>query len=712
MIDRARSAIRRARATTAPTLLEALVVLGALVAIQVVVFHAYYGGAASPAGDFLGLYSNEPVAWWRDGGLLDPPDWMPYVWGGYPAVASIQNSGWYLPAGIASLVGFDIHAAAVLQALHVAIAGLGVYVLGRRAGLGRIAPLLGLVAYSLSTGFFSNAPYVDIVRGHALAPWVLLCLSPLWPWRRVWAVPAAAVVFWQAAVGVYPGMLTAYAYAGAAWAIAWQIGTRAPLRRFALPAVGAGLVALLLSMPKYLPLLVLRTFKPGDVEDLSVLARSTLGTFVLPEFPGLPGIYSMNSYFVPAAVLLLAAFVSFRSPAVRAALVALAVTLVITVPQLPFRDAVEMLPGIGTSRFRLNDFRPFVLLPLVIGGMSGLARLLDARGMPLQGRQLSTRLVVVVLIPVAAVSFLVLGRFGEGTWQPTFGVLVASALVVAALGVLTGRVPGIWSTAAAALVVALAAGSGLTYVRAISDLWRVDSVVAQEALWGATSTELIAHHVDLTDSTQRVGRSARATEATRRDLIGTRYNSAYYTGIPSVGGYLNVHMSASFVEAHKALDDPATAEAAAALLEAPGIAIGWTGDLPSPDAVARCVEDHQCNGVTTTPVAYAVDTFVYEIEAEVPMTVVLNEAYYTGWSALLVDEQGRATVGEPTLGPAGMIALQVPEGSWQVTLTYRTPLEGLADALAAAGLLLAAVLTVARARALTGRRRHMAAAGS
>jgi hypothetical protein len=678
--------LRRTRSTTAFTLVEAVALLVALVLIQVVVFRGYYTGVASPAGDFLGLYSNEPAAWWRDGGIIDPPDWMPYVWGGYPAVASIQNSSWYLPVGLATVFGFDIHAAAVVQALQVAAAGLGAYALGRRAGFGRVASLFGLVAYSFSTGFYSNAPYVDIVRGHALAPWILLCLSPLWPWKRWWSVPVAAVVFWQAAVGVYPGMLMAFAYGGAAWALAWQIGCRTPLRRFVLPAAAAGLIGVLLAMPKYLPLVTLRTFKPGDVEDLSVLARSTLGTFVLPEFPGLPGLYSMNSFFLPVTAILLLAFARYRSPAVRAALAALAVALFLSVPQLPFRDFVDMLPGIGTSRFRLNDFRPFVLLPLVVAAMSGLARMLDARPERATSLRSMARLLILGLVPASAAAFVLVGRFHEGNWRPTAAVLVVATAVVAGHCAFSGR----WSPSrhrlVAVVLIGLTAASGLTYVRTVRDLWAVDSAAAQQALWGTSSAELIQHHVDLSDAVRRVARSAIVQGADPAEMISTSYNSGYYTGLPSVGGYLNVQMSASFVEARRALADPATASAARALLEAPGIVIGWTGDLPQPAAVDECVRSNDCNGVTATPVAYAVDELVYDVQARTPMLVLVNEAYYVGWSALLLDESGRATAVEPTLGPAGMIALAVPEGSWQLSLSYDTPLEGPARALGAAGL--------------------------
>jgi hypothetical protein len=707
MIETIRRAWRDARTRTDVCLLEILAVAFAVMAIQVVMFHGYYLGSTSPGGDFLGLYSNEPFAWWRDGGLLHPPAWMPYLWGGYPSVASIQSSSWYLPTGAATLLGFDIHASAALQAFHVALAGVGVYVLGRRAHFGRVASLFGLVAYSFSTGFFSNAPYVDIVHGHALAPWLLLCLSPLWPWKRPWAVPVAAVIFWQAAVGVYPGMLTAFAYAGGAWAIAWQIGARPRARRFALPLLTAGVIAALVSMPKYLPLLELRTFQPGDVEDLSVLTRSSLGTFLLPGYSQLPGVYSMNSFFVPAMALLIAMFASFRSVAVRAAIASVVVTVLIAVPHIPGRDLVDMLPGVGSSRFRLNDFRPFVILPIVIAAMSGLMRLRSTSHRWLRPSLFRLRLAGALVLPLAAGVFIWAGKFDEGNWRPTAVVLGLSTLAVVATAQLSsrGRLVGFVGVAAPVLVISLTAASGYAYARTVVDIWDVDTVAAQQSLWGATSTELMQQRVDTSSVTQRPARSGIPAGAGPASYIGTAYNSAFYTGLPSVGGYLNVHMSASFVEARKALENPSTAEAERALLAAPGIVIGSSGVLPNADQVKLCVDDHACNGVTSMPLSYSPGALLYDVTASAPTAVLVNEAYYLGWSALLVDANGHATAVEPNLGPGGVISINVPAGVWRLSLTYRTPLGSVANALAGAGVVLAALVVIlgARSRRSIGR---------
>ena len=211
-----------------PCALQEWILVGvAILILQTFVYWEYYSGAMTAPWDFFGTYNAEAFAWWHDGSFFHPSQWMPYQWGGYPAAASLQNSGWYLPVGIvASLVPFTIHAASALQAFHVAWGAIGLYWLTRRWGQGRASALFGLVAYSFAVGFFSNAQHVDIVRAFAWVPWLLLCVSPQWHWRRAWGIPLAALIFWQAAISSYPGVLALLAYGILVWVMVAQLSFR------------------------------------------------------------------------------------------------------------------------------------------------------------------------------------------------------------------------------------------------------------------------------------------------------------------------------------------------------------------------------------------------------------------------------------------------------------------------------------------------------
>ncbi|MCR6491752.1 hypothetical protein [Cellulomonas sp. P24] len=669
-----------ARFTSGPSWLEVGLVAALVVAIQVIMFSGYYRGTTSPSGDFLASYNTEAFAWWRDGGIFNPPSWMPYTWGGFPASAQVQNSSWYLPTGLTAwLTPYDIHAAATLQALHVAFGGVGVYVLGRRAGFGRLVASFGLVAYSFTSGFFVEAPYVDIVRGFALAPWIFLCLSPLWPWRRRWSVPIAALLLWQAAVGVYPGALVAIGYCGIAWLAVWLIVSKRASMTFLVPLALAGVIALLLTMPKFLPQLGLGTIARGRVQDLTVLTPSTLATLVLPGYPGLAGVFSLNILFVPAAVILLASLVSLRRPIVRAAVITLAVALVLAVPQSPVRALDSLLPGIASSRFRLNDYLPVLFLAAVIGAMSGLERIHGARRRDAGTRRTLAR-VGILWIPLAlAIAMLKRGRFTTGDWVHTFVVLAVTTVCITILAVAAHRLAGthVWRVTVSVVVIALSAASGYAYASTVRDLWSVDTMTAQRSLWGVTSGELIAQRgpTSTVERPARVGLAGGGAD----DYGSRRYLAGFYTGRSAVGGYFSVHQSASYVAASQSFSSPTSAPDAIAFWSAPGIVIP-TPDLagsrlPSSGLVASCVASRRCGDISVTPVAYSAGHLVYSVVAERASTIVANEAYYRGWRILLTGSDAVSRTVAARLGPSGAIEFDLPAGSWQLSMTYVTPLE-------------------------------------
>ncbi|HYO71938.1 MAG TPA: YfhO family protein [Archangium sp.] len=95
-------------------------------------------------------------------------------------------------------------------------------------------------------------------------------------------------------------------------------------------------------------------------------------------------------------------------------------------------------------------------------------------------------------------------------------------------------------------------------------------------------------------------------------------------------------------------------------------------------------------------VHYAPESVELEVDARVPAALVLNDAFYDGWSATLD--------GQPTpLLPANLAVrgVRVPAGSHRVTFTYRTPrlVLGAVISLATLGLLGLAVLVERRRRA-------------
>lgn len=663
-------------------MVQGATVVCVLVALELLVFRGYFTGAVSPApDDFIGSYNNEPLAWWRDllsGGL---PDWIPYAWGGYPAAVSIQNGSWYLPLGLTAAVApYTIHAAAVLQALHVGFGALGVYVLGRRWGLGHLSALFGLASYFFAVGFFSNGLHPDIVRGFAWAPWVVLCLSPAFAWRSRWGVPLATVVFWQALVGAYPGVLVALGYAGVVWVVACQVTRRPRIGSYLAPLAVAAACALLLALPKYLPAMVLRGGASPTGQDDSVFSPAMWGTlFFRYDLPSLPNDLSMRSFFVVAPVWALVA-VAWRHRARVAVPAAAALTAVVLgMPWLPWYHALAALPGLGMSRFRMADFRVPLVLSLVVIAMVVLsAELRGAAGGGGRRRSLLTA-GALVAVPLAAGVAATGGGYTVEQVAQAWTVLAVACTVVGWLTVRVNRERGpARRSAAAACAVALtgiAAISGVGWAFDVTPPWRFDREEIETSTWGSDSAALISTYQGDDGLAQRPARVP--LDDTVAPPTDVHWNAAFYTGSDAVGGYVNLKGSESFAQALRAVTDDGTYFTARSLLAAPGIAVAVPDDasLPPVDATEACVLDHACGaGVTVVPDGYSAGHLRYQVTTAAAAHLLFNEAFYPGWRATLcAPSGGSCSQADVSMGAAGLVLADVPAGTWEVLLDYTTP---------------------------------------
>ncbi|MFI2754633.1 hypothetical protein ACGIF2_14475 [Cellulomonas sp. P22] len=714
----AMSSSRFGRALTGERAREIALVVAVLVVLELMMFWHYFTGNVVPApDDFIGSYNNEPLAWWRDGSLVNPVQWMPYSWGGFPAAISIQNGSWYLPIGIAAAITpYSIHAAAVLQALHVAFGALGVYVLGRRWGLARAGTMFGLVTYFFAASFFTNALHPDIVRGAAWAPWVLAVLSPTWAWKRWWGIPVAAVVIWQALAGSYPGVIVAGAYCGMAWVVTSQIVRRPRIKEFLLPLCVAGVGAVLLSAPKYLTAIGLRgTASPTGVDE-SIFDWRMIGTTIFPyDLVGLPNDPSMRAFFLPAACWAAMALVRWRDPLVRVCAGAGGVVLALGMPFMPWYGTLERLPGLDLSRFRMADFRVYLLLVVVVAGMAGISSAL-ARARYEEGPngRWAHPWGTAALAGMAALALAVAVRanYQVPRWVEPWTLLVASAAVVALLG---GFGRARWHADRGdlrrwvAVLTVLGAVSGVFWAYAITASWRTERAPLETAVWGETSEQLIDDGAQLeVSSTQRPARAA--LDELPVSPLAVNWNSSFYDRQDAVGGYVNLKGQPAFEAALAALDNPATAERMAALYEAPGlaIAVGSDGELPSEEAVEACAEDHLCGeGLEVMPDGYEPGRLTYRVSSISDASALFNEAYYPGWSVEACDAgtDGCRTL-DPRMGAAGLIQADLPAGDWIVTLQYATPHQAAAGVAFIAGTLLLGV--AGSVVALAARRRRFA----
>jgi len=665
-----------------------------VVVLEIVVFWGYFSGALIPPWDFLGSYNTGAYAWWETGSFFNPAAWVPNSLAGYPAALSLQDSSWYLPVGIAALFGpFTLHSAAILASLHVALGTVGTYVLVRSLKMPFLASLFAAVAGFFAVGYFSNAQHVDIVRGFALVPWILLILSPRWPWRFVWAVPVATLFLWQAAMGIYPGMIVTAAYIGIVWVIVFQVRDRARLGVYILPLSLSALGAVLLSAPKFLPYFFISDDVVRPFADTSKFDLSLIGTLVFGygHLQG-PNDLSMNSFFVPATVLVLACFAKIRDRIVIGAIAIGVPALLIGMPFFPWFQTVQMLPGLGLSRFGMNDSKAFIILSAILLASSGLHRLtvqqsnfsteLSARGFWVRFGGAFSVVSVIFLLRKE-------GDFTRQDYLPGF-FLLGVFLVLVALWRLGRKKLSSASFLAATIIITLAAGCVWAFTTPAP--WSTPRSAAESSTYGATVDELLAKRSSRTAEVQRPARIGLPEGYDARVIFSPRWNGTYYEGRDALGGYVNIKSSETVMRMTRALLDPESGRSIATFLSAPGLV--FVGDV-TPKKLESCAVNDVCGQASTTPLVYKPGDLTYRISNPSAMTAVLNEAYYPGWKVTACHGE-ECLVIEPERSAMGVIQILLPAGSYELRAAYYPPGRDLGWLIFGVGLLLAAASVAIR----------------
>jgi hypothetical protein len=262
---------------------------------------------------------------------------------------------------------------------------------------------------------------------------------------------------------------------------------------------------------------------------------------------------------------------------------------------------------------------------------------------------------------------------GAGTIAQWTLLVACSGLVVTLAIVSSPR----WRSAIAIALVVATAASGVISAYAVPWLWRSDRAVTEERYLGASVADLLAQGAEPTD--QRPARVAPPEPGEPENNLDSEYSAAFFTGQPSLYGYVNLRGTESFnfvrgsvaAEAEHAADARVFWSAAGVVIE------GATAIPPTAEATAACATDGLCGEhVRTTPLAYPVASeLVYRVAVTADVSVSINEAWYEGWSARVCPTS--ATVDCQTLetrrGELGQIVLAVPRGDWTLDLRYSLP---------------------------------------
>ena len=705
LVERAVSTPRRR------ILVEGVIVALTLIVLEIVVFNGYFRGETAPPWDFVNHYNTEAYAWWHDGSFFRPADWLPYLWGGYPSTLNLQNSSFYLPVGLTSLLTtFTLHASAVLSAMHVALGALGAYVFGRTFRMRPSAAMVGLVVWFFAAGFYANASHLDIMRSYAWVPWVLACASPRWPWRRWWGVLLATFVFWNAILAMYPGVLIASVYIGAVWVLVLQLTYRPRFVNYLLPLACSVVLAALATLLRFLPFYLTRGISsPGGPDD-SILSWRLLSTFFY-RYDGqeLPNDTTMRSFFLPIVVFAAVAFVKLSQPVVKAAIAAGLTALALGTPGTPWADAA---PGLDFSRFTMSDFKVYLLFALCALTMSAVNSIivdrvpvghLDGRVTTKAERPSTARAALLVALLAGTIALGVINPHPATEWISAWLILPVAIGVLLLAHTSLARTQ-LWSVMA--LVCGLAALSGVAWATTYTPTWSANRLNTENFYYEAPVNTLVMSREDTGELAQRPARlpNRESNPAYLRDAFGNR---SFYDGTLRLSGYTNLRGTPTYEKIMVTLSAPGTEPAARAFWMAPGMAIAsQDGALPSVEDSTACSEDGRCGLEHSESIAYDPSgTFVYRLDAGATTEVSLNEAFYAGWTATSCSASGECTDHEVFSGSAGQVVVSdIPSGSSTLTLSYALP--GKAASWAAFWVALTLVVLWAGVLAVHDRRRR------
>jgi hypothetical protein len=386
--------------------------------VNFLVFRGHYFGSDCFPWDFWKSYY-AVVAFWTTAlrqHLL--PEWIPFSSMGYPFFLNLQSSFFYPPLWIFVLPGihYSLHAAVIVQCLHVFWGACGVFLLVKLLTGDWRSALFGALAYHFFGGFYSNSEHLDIVRAYAWLPWLFwgTTVKDRLQSRNL-LLPA---ITYCAVTASYPGNIGSHTFFVGLY-LAYQYYRAADTVNRTKTLLVGGLFGLgiMLSVVALGPGFFLRKYLIHSHQAISgpwpfanwvsLVAPWASGHASLRGYVGDP---SLISAFVgiPTIVLLLL----IQKPVSRAFAVwwgFLIVGLTFAAGRTSFfYDAlITVVPVLGLSRFPSSDYRGVLALSIIVLAAASLSDLLSEPG-HLSANLIRTRLKYLCLVPLVVMG----GIFG------------------------------------------------------------------------------------------------------------------------------------------------------------------------------------------------------------------------------------------------------------------------------------------------------------
>ena len=419
-----------------------------LIAQNLVIFQNHYFRGYVFPWDFSQEYYAFTAFWTTVVGRGVFPSWVPFYAAGMPFDLLLQSGYHYPPLYLFPLlkISYSLHAAVVIQCLHVLFGAVGMYLFlrlaiqtERRASL---YALLGAFAFQFFGGFYSNSEHVDIVRAFSFAPWLFFLFTvsaerAAGTSLRFLLIPPLILLL---ATGAYPGNLISSIAVINLYLLLQLIAQWA---RGARPANALRLGAFVLSLEVLGFALSMFHLGPGwffrgylqRATDFQTLTRFSPGIEHLPALfldnALVPGEISMTSTFVALPTLILVTFLPLdvlrkHWPMAAVSLFSLLMAAgdnTFVGAQLP-----RFIPVLRYSRNPSSDYRVFFAIGLILFAALSARALVEA-GIGWKRFLLRTGIVLLWFTPAVYVSYPILAS------SPVYEVIAVCIATIACLAI-------------------------------------------------------------------------------------------------------------------------------------------------------------------------------------------------------------------------------------------------------------------------------------
>lgn len=651
-----------------------------------------YLGQAYVPFDFVATYHAVPFYWIEAVRLGVSPAWVPFQAMGYPLYMNAQSGYFYPGFWLFVLLdrSYGYAGAFAFQGLHILLGAVGAGAVVRMTGTRWSTALLAAVAYQAFGGFYANASHPDIVRAHALVPWVLLPVLARWTLRPALHAAVLALPFW-----IY--CMWSGAYAGAAVAVAATAGVLTIVRTAVAPpgerkvglcillALGAGTaLAGVFLLPLALDRSEVARAAMGHGFPVDYLQLRDLLGFVLrvDDTTWFAHDVTMRSSSLALPIVLLALLrlccrnLVTASSGLLLVLLALAMTTGVLLEPLS-----RLVPPLAYSRFPISDYRSILAVGLLLLASQAWEYLPDESAA--RRRAALAVAVAVCALIVALTRWAVYPPGTEWASGAPHDLMVATAATLLLLGTWLLIAPAPASPVAGA-------GAGMPILRpAIRTLfWMVLVVfvvldwfrVHDESgyLFGPSATAVAQQQLGAALPSARARLQQGLLNPPRcrpeRELIP----QSAYLETPWRGYYTGAYLShdyagpMQFARHRQVLSNPSLL--AFGLLPWRAVDIGTQPPAAGELARAAPVKGVDC-------VRYGTDEVRLQVDLTRPTQVVENEMFWPGWTARAAGSTLEA------FSVHGFRGWDLPAGRYEFVARFSPPHQLAAMVVAASGLL-------------------------